>query len=319
MKLIPKTHFDFIGARYKFFALSGLIVGTSLLSLATRGINYGIDFTGGTMLQIAFEKPMALAELRAAAQRAGLQEASLQSFSGTNAFSMRLKAESVLSAETMEDDLSRLQEAVGQNKFRVDRKEYVGPSVGKHLFRQALWAIVLSLLGIVVYIAFRFENPIWGVAGVVALGHDVLATYGLFSITGSEVDLVIIAAILTIAGYSINDTIVIFDRMRENLRLKRGVGLETIINDSVNETLSRTIITNATVLAVVLILFLFGGKVIHNFAMAMVFGAVVGTYSTIAIATPFVYEWNLRFSGKVRPSVTPPSPARSLGKKIGGP
>jgi len=312
IQLIPKTNLDFVGSRYRFFALSGLLLGASLLSLARRGINYGIDFTGGTVIQVAFEKPITLAELRSAVGQSRIGEASLQSFSGTNVFSIRIKAEEEMSAQTMERALASLQETVGGNRLRVDRKEYVGPAVSRHLFRQALWAIVLSLLGIIVYVAFRFENPVWGVAGVIALGHDVLATYGLFSVLQAEVDLVIVAALLTIAGYSINDTIVIFDRMRENLRLKRGASLEAIINDSLNETLSRTIITNATVLSVVLILFLFGGKVIHNFAMAMVFGALVGTYSTIAVATPFVYEWALRISG--RGSAAAPAPVRAAKK-----
>ncbi len=314
MELIPKTDFDFIGSRFKFFAFSGLLLAASAASLATKGINYGIDFTGGTMLQVAFERPITLAELRGAVEKTELKDASLQSFAGTSSFSLRLKSAEQQSAETLEKYASTLQAAVGANKFKVERQEYVGPAVGKHLFRQALWAIVLSLAAIVVYVAFRFDNPVWGLAGVLALGHDVLATYGLFSVTGAEVDLVIVAALMTIAGYSINDTIVIFDRMRENLRLKRGAPLGEIVNASINETLSRTIITNATVLVVVAILFLFGGKVIHNFAMAMVFGAVVGTYSTIAVAAPLVFEW----SGKknaAAPTPTPPKGPKPAAKR----
>jgi preprotein translocase subunit SecF len=290
MQLIGKTHFDFIGNRYKFFALSGLIMLGTLVSLAVKGVNYGIDFTGGTVLQLTFEKPLNLDALRSAVDKSGM-EASLQSFKESNTFALRIKSEQALSAESMEKDLAGLREQLPDNAFTIDRKEFVGPSVGKHLYRQALWAVILSLAGIIVYVAFRFDNPVWGLCGVLAIAHDVLATCGLFSITGAEVDLVIVAALLTIAGYSINDTIVIFDRMRENIRLKRGAGLDVIINDSVNETMGRTLITNLTVGVVVLILFFFGGKTIHGFAMAMVFGAVVGTYSTIAVATPLVYEW----------------------------
>ncbi|MBI5624853.1 MAG: protein translocase subunit SecF [Elusimicrobia bacterium] len=291
MQIIGKTAIDFVGNRWKLFLFSGILMGGSIVSLATKGLIFGIDFTGGTVVQVTFEKPMALGDLRKAVEESGISDASLQSFPKTNTFSIRLKTGEDASAVDIERHVAGIRKALGDSKFRVDSQEFVGPAVGKHLFRQALWAIVLSLLGIIVYIAFRFENPIWGVAGVIAIGHDVLATVGLFSITGSEVDLLIVSALLTIAGYSINDTIVIFDRMRELMKLYRHDPLDTVINRAVNETLSRTIITNGTVFTVVSILFLFGGKVIHNFAMAMVFGACVGTYSTIAIASPMVFEW----------------------------
>ncbi|MBI5211716.1 MAG: protein translocase subunit SecF [Elusimicrobia bacterium] len=293
MQIIPKTNFDFVGNRWKLFAVSIALVAGSVVALLTKGIVYGIDFTGGTAIQVTFERPIGLGEVRKALEGAGAPDAALQSFAKTNTFSMRLKS-AEQSATDIEKTLAAVQREVGANKFRVESQEYVGPAVGRHLYRQAMWAVILSLLGIVVYIAFRFENPIWGLAGVVALGHDVLATVGLFAVTGCEVDLLIVSALLTIAGYSINDTIVIFDRMREVMKLYRHEPLDVIINRSINETLSRTVITNGTVFTVVIILFLLGGKVIHNFAMAMVFGAAVGTYSTIAIASPMVYEWYFR-------------------------
>ncbi|MBI4678472.1 MAG: protein translocase subunit SecF [Elusimicrobia bacterium] len=316
MQIIGKTSIDFVGNRWKLFAVSIFLVAASAVSLAKRGLVLGIDFTGGTVIQLAFEKAIALGDLRKAIEAAGEPDASLQSFPKTNAFSIRLKTSLEANAADIEKVLAGVQKEVGDNKFRVESQEYVGPAVGKHLYRQALWAIILSLLGIIVYIAFRFENPIWGVAGVIAIGHDVLATLGLFSITGCEVDLLIVSALLTIAGYSINDTIVIFDRMRELMKLYRHDPLDATINRAVNETLSRTIITNGTIFTVVLILFLLGGKVIHNFAMAMVFGAVVGTYSTIAIASPLVYEWYHRTR---RPSQPPPQFGRPGGKGIGKP
>ncbi|MBI5883050.1 MAG: protein translocase subunit SecF [Elusimicrobia bacterium] len=311
MQFIGKTTIDFVGNRWKLFLLSGFLVGGSIVSLATRGLVFGIDFTGGTVVQVTFEKPMNLGDLRKAVEESGIPDASLQSFPKTNTFSIRMKSGEEASAADIEVQVAAIQKAVGENKFRIESQEFVGPAVGKHLYRQALWAIVLSLLGIIVYIAFRFENPIWGVAGVVAIGHDVLATLGLFSVTGCEVDLLIVSALLTIAGYSINDTIVIFDRMRELMKLYRHEPLDATINRAVNETLSRTIITNGTVFTVVLILFLLGGKVIHNFAMAMVFGAVVGTYSTIAIASPMVFEWYVRMK---RPGSSPQPAGRPAGK-----
>ncbi len=294
MNLIPKTNFDFVGTRWKMFAFSGVLLGGTAVSLATKGLVYGIDFIGGTALQITFAQPVDLARLRDAVESAGVPDASIQSFRGTNTFSIRLKADAERSAADIERTVAGIQQGVGDNKLRVESQEYVGPAVGKHLFRQAMWAVILSMAGIVAYVAFRFANPIWGIAGVIALAHDVFATVGLFSIFGSEVDLLIVSALLTIAGYSINDTIVIFDRMREKMRLMRHEPLELVINQSINETLSRTLITNGLVFIVVTILFLLGGKVIHNFAMAMVFGSVIGTYSTIAIAAPMVFEWYAR-------------------------
>ena len=284
---------DWIGRRWTFFALSAILVGVSAISIAVKGFNYGIDFMGGTFVQVAYQKPTTLAELRSRLEKAGYPDAVPQSFSGTNAFGIRLKGAEQLDASAVEKFISDLQAAAPGEPITLERKEYVGPVVGRQLRHQAILAILGAMAAIIVYVAFRFANPVWGAAGVICIAHDVIVTAGLFSITGKEVDLVIVAAFLTIAGYSINDTIVIFDRMRENLRLKRGAGLDVIINDSVNETMGRTLITTLTVGVVVLILFFFGGKTIHGFAMAMVFGAVVGTYSTIAVATPLVYEWAL--------------------------
>lgn len=294
MQLFPKTSFDFIGARWGCFLLSAVLLGGSAAALAARGIKYGIDFTGGTIIQLSFEKPMNLAELREHVEKSGAENAAIQSFSGKPGeftFSIRVPSDENQSAEALEKMLKALQREAGGNVFRVDRKEFVGPAVGKQLLRQALWAVLLSLGGIIIYLGFRFSNPIWGVAGIVALVHDVLSTYGLFSLLGLEVDLLIVSAFLTIGGYSIHDTIIIFDRMREKMKVMRKEPLGQVINESINETLSRTMITSGTVLFVVTILFLFGGKVLHNFALAMVFGTLVGTYSSIAVAVPVVYEW----------------------------
>ena len=298
MQLFPKTHFDFIGMRWACFAVSAILLGACVVSLVTKGVRYGIDFTGGTVLQVSFEKPLTLADFRSAVESSGLAEASLQHFSNSNTFTIRTQADAKQSAEAIEKDLAQIQGALPDNKMHEDSKEYVGPAVGKHLFRQALWAVVLSLAGIMLYLGVRFANPIWGVAGIIALFHDVLATYGLFSLLGIEIDLLIISAILTIGGYSIHDTIIIFDRMREKLKIMRREPLGQVINESMNETMSRTIITSGTVFIVVMILYLFGGKVLHHFAMAMAFGLVVGTYSSIGVAAPLVFEWTQRNAGK---------------------
>ncbi|MEK9146540.1 MAG: protein translocase subunit SecF, partial [Elusimicrobiota bacterium] len=190
--------------------------------------------------------------------------------------------------------IAALERARPKSKFRVDKKDFVGPAVGKHLYRQALLAILLSLAGIVVYVAFRFSNLIWGLAGITALAHDVIVLLGLYSLLGSEMNLVLVAAVLTLAGYSINDTIVIFDRMREKMRVMRKEPLERIINESVNETLSRTFITAFTVFIAVVSLWLWGGSIIRDFAMGMTFGTIIGCYSTIAVASPLVFVFNAR-------------------------
>jgi preprotein translocase subunit SecF len=171
MHLFPKTHFDFLAWRWRFFTLSGILLGGSVLSLATKGIKYGIDFTGGTVLQITFDKPMELARLRAAIEKAGLENAAIQHFAGgaQDTFSIRVQADPSQSAAGFERQIEAIQAGVGDDKFHVDKKEYVGPAVGRHLARQATWAIVLSLGGIIFYLGFRFANPLWGVAGIIAL------------------------------------------------------------------------------------------------------------------------------------------------------
>ncbi len=287
---------DWIGKRKICFALSFALMAASAASILTRGFNYGIDFTGGTFLHVTYEKPKSLSAIRKDLAKAGYPDAVPQSLGGgaENAYGIRLKGEAEMDAKTVDTFVAKLRATDPEGKFRVDRREFVGPTVGRYLKRQAIFAIAGALLAIIVYVAFRFSNPLWGAVGVFALAHDVIATAGLFSITGKEVDLTIVAALLTIAGYSINDTIVIFDRMREKMRVLRREPMSEIINASVNETLSRTIMTNVNVIVVVLILFLVGGPVIHDFALAMLFGGIVGTYSTIAVATPLVFEWENR-------------------------
>lgn len=284
---------DWIGKRYVFFGLSVILIGTSLFTILTKGFNYGIDFTGGSMVQVTYERQKTLAQVREDLGSSGYPEASPQSFVGEkSSFAIFFKGERQLDAAEIETFLGKLQAADAGNKVIVDRKEFVGPSVGRHLKKQAATAIILAMLGIIIYVAFRFDNPLWGAAGVTAIAHDVIFVAGLFSLLGKEVNLVIVAAFMTIAGYSINDTIVIFDRMREILKMRRGADLYGVINDATNDMMSRTLITNGMVLSVVTVLLLLGGEVIHDFAFAMVCGALIGTYSTIGLATPLVYQWH---------------------------
>jgi len=292
MKLIGKTNIDFIGKRGYFFALSGAVILAGTISLAVRGVNLGLDFTGGTLLQVAFEKPVGIAEVREAMSAAGV-DAAIQSL-GDRSYALRVKGRQENVNEVADFIISGLKTQLKDNGFSEEKRDYVGPVVGRDLAKKAMFAIILSLFGIIIYVAFRFSNPIWGAGGVLALAHDLFVTLAALSITGREIDLVVMAALLTIAGFSINDTIVIFDRMRENIRKFPKMPLGQLINASVNETLSRTVLINGVVLVVVLILFLFGGKVINDFAFAMLIGSVAGTYSTIAIATQMVYQWEAK-------------------------
>ncbi len=285
-----KFSIDWVSKRSLFFTISGVLIAASLASIATKGFNYGIDFVGGTLVQVNYSEPRELAQVRADLAKAGYADADARSFGSDREFALFLKGKEDQDVSIVETFVEKFKAAAGAG-LRVDRKEYVGPSVGRHLKRQALTAITLALLAIIGYVAVRFDKLLWGAAGVAAIAHDVIITAGVFSFLQLEVDLVIVAALLTIAGYSINDTIVIYDRMRDNMRHRRGDGIGTLINDSINEMLSRTIITNAMVFAVVLSLFLLGGGVIHNFAFAMLIGSISGTYSTLAVSMPLIYQF----------------------------
>ncbi len=295
MELFKKTSIDFVGRRYIFFFISGILILSGMLSLIFKGgPKLGIDFTGGTLTEIKFQQLPSLEQLRKIFAEQGISVFELQSFPYQHSIILRTK----LSGQDESEVIAKIQRGLTQNfdenYFEIIRSEYVGPVIGKHLVKRASLAILLSLLGIIVYVAFRFKSALWGTAGVIALAHDVFVTAGVFSLLNKEVTILVISALLTLAGYSINDTIVIFDRMRETLHLRRNLPLGELINLSVNETLSRTIITSLTVFLVLLALFFFGGQVIHDFSFALLFGVVVGSYSTIAIATPLVYEWELR-------------------------
>ncbi|MEW6040161.1 MAG: protein translocase subunit SecF [Elusimicrobiota bacterium] len=289
MRLLHNVKFDFLGKRYKFITLSAILIAACALGLIIRGLNLGIDFKGGIVVEIQFDKPVSLSELRDLFSGAGIGSYELQSVPKRNSVILRAKGQ-LAQSETITGRIKEMLDKSGV-VYNVLKTEYVGPRIGKHLSRMAYLAILFSFLGIIVYVAIRFKSGIWGVAGVLALVHDVFITVGLFAIFGLEVDLTVVAALLTLAGYSINDTIVIFDRIRENLVLLRKESFGEILNTSICQTLSRTIITSFCTELVVLTIFLFGGEVIHNFSLALLFGMITGTYSTIFIASPIVYEW----------------------------
>ncbi len=300
MKFFGKTKIDFIGKRRIAFAISLVIILAGIVSLViNQGPKYSIDFTGGVAMELeltpvtAGAKIIEVQEIRDALTNAGVEDAVIQEIKGADGKQLILiKTQAV---GEMKDKTSTKVIDVIKQQFpdNVDPatlirlQEEVGPKIGEELKGKAILAIFWALLGIILYIWWRFELT-FGLAAVAALFHDVLITIGIFSILGKEISLSIVAALLTIVGYSLNDTIVVFDRIREDLKLYRKESYGNVINHSINETLSRTIITSLTTFVVVLCLYLFGGSVIHDFAFALLVGVVVGTYSSIFVASPII-------------------------------
>jgi preprotein translocase subunit SecF len=297
MELIKSgTNFDFVGRMKIALACSLTVILIGLASIVWHGgLNYGIDFAGGTLVQVKFQQEPSADEIRSAFKSVGLENSIIQSF-GTGEVIVRtaeLSSDQRGLSGKIEDALAAV---YGKDTFEIRRVEVVGPKVGSDLTRKAILAIVFSWIGMLIYIAWRFEFR-YAVGGILALVHDVIITIGVFSLLNKEFDLTIVAALLTIIGYSINDTIVVYDRIRENVRKNVKQSLADTINASINQTLSRTILTSFTVFLVVVVLFFFGGAVIHDFAFALLVGVVVGTYSSIFIASPIVLAFE-----KIKPS-----------------
>jgi len=293
MELIrPGFRVDFIGYRKYAYIISGILIAISLASLLfIRGLNYGIDFAGGLELQVAFKDSVQTGDVRNAMRTVGLEQAAIQSVSGgeANEFLIRMhqiEEDPTKSISTVAENA--LFQAFGKDKVDIRRAEVVGAAVSKDLKTKGLLSILYACIGLLVYIWIRFELS-YSVGAIAALVHDVIITMGLFSLLHKEMSLTIIAALLTIVGYSLNDTIVVFDRIRENVKKQTGsFDLASLMSDSISQTLSRTVLTSLTVFLVALCLFLMGGNVIHDFAFAMLVGVVVGTYSSIYIASPIV-------------------------------
>jgi preprotein translocase subunit SecF len=300
MELIPpNTHIDFIGKKKYTIWISAVVILLSLGSIFLHGgLRYGVDFAGGLLIQIRFSKPVSISDIRSTMEAMGSKEANVQNFGGENEFLIRVEKTSEDVDEVSKKIQASLQERFKDKPLEIRRVEAVGPKVGKDLKTKALWAVGLSLVAILIYVAWRFKQVAFGLGGIVALFHDVIVTYGAISIFNLEYSLSLLAVILTIIGFSINDTIVIFDRVRENIKKMRKENLETIMNVSINETLGRTILTSGTVMMVVLILFFFGGPVIHDFTTAMIVGLITGTYSTVYIASPVVLFWERYITGR---------------------
>ncbi|MCG5513546.1 protein translocase subunit SecF [Ectothiorhodospira shaposhnikovii] len=284
MKLnFAKANIDFLGQRRIALAVSLVLIVASLLLLGFRGLNFGIDFTGGTLIEVGYPEAVELEEVRNQLEAGGFGRATVQYFGTSRDVLIRLAPrEGENTAELSEEVLDVLRSG-GPAGVELRRVEFVGPQVGEELREQGGLAMIYALIGILIYVALRFEWR-FSVGAVAALVHDVIITLGIFSLFWLEFDLSVLAAVLAVIGYSLNDTIVVYDRIRENFRKLRKQGAEQVMNLSVNETLARTIITGVTTLLVLLALYLLGGAVIQNFALALIIGIVVGTYSSIYVA-----------------------------------
>lgn len=289
MQFFKTPNIGFIRVRRKAMLVSLALILVGVGSMVFHnGFNASIDFAGGTVVEIRTENEIPLSQIREIVTNAGFAANEVTQFGDPKEILIKVKrvGEAAHAAEKIKDAIV---EGIGQD-IEIRRMETVGPKIGNELKTAAFWAIIYSLAGIVVYISWRFQFK-FAIAAIIALIHDVLITLGFFSITNLEISLPVIAAILTIVGYSLNDTIVVFDRIRENMRSRKREGFDATVNVSINETLSRTIITSLTTLVVVLCLVLLGGEVIRDFAVALLVGITVGTYSSIFVASPVLVEW----------------------------
>ncbi len=282
MQLIKQSlNIDFLGKRKLALIISAVLITVSLASLMTRGLNLGIDFTGGTLVEIGYSQPVELQPIRDALAQNQFNDAIVQHFGTVRDVMIRLPSQAVANSEVSNQVLQALANTGNPEMRRI---EFVGPQVGEELRDDGGLAVVYALIGILIYVAFRFEYR-FALGSVVALIHDVILTIGFFSVTQAAFDLTVLAAVLAVIGYSLNDTIVVFDRIRENFRKLRKEESIDVVNISINQTLARTLMTSITTLLVLFALFFVGGEVIHSFALALIVGVLVGTYSSIYVAS----------------------------------
>ncbi len=293
LEIIRNTNIDFMGKRKFAFAISGIlsIIGIiAIIQVANGRANLGIDFAGGTAIQLKFSKPAELHAVRKALENGGIKDFELQDFPATNKVLIRVKKSEQQLGKSADAITSVITQNMPDNPYMVDSTTEIGPKVGGRLRADSASAVGWATLGILVYIAIRFKLN-FAVGATIATFHDVLAVLGIFFLLGKEINLILVTALLTIAGYSLTDTVVVFDRIRENLKARLKDPVEAVMNLSINEVLSRTIVTSMTVLITSVALFFFGGEVIHDFSLAMILGVIVGTYSSVFVASPVVLLW----------------------------
>jgi preprotein translocase subunit SecF len=302
MRLFGKTSIDFMSKRRGFYIVSAVVIAAGLVSLLIKGLDFGIDFLGGTELVVKFDHPVTIGDVRNAMDRIGYGRAEIKTFGADTDILIRTTSIQTAAGEVVSEELrTGLREAFADNPFTVLKEDKIGPKIGAELRRDALYAVVASLIAMWLYIGFRFKF-VYGIGAVAALFHDVLVTLGIISIfdglVSLEIDQNMIAAFLTLVGLSVNDTVVIFDRIRENQKIFKAMSLNDLINKSVNETLSRTIITSGTIFVVLMVLLFLGGEVNRGFAFALVIGIITGTYSSIYIASAVALDWTQRAAAR---------------------
>lgn len=290
IEIIRGTKIDFMGKRTIAFTLSAILVIIGIIAIiqVARGTaNLGIDFAGGTSVQIKFNQNIPLQEIREALTEGGIADFDLQDLPTENKILIKIKKGEQTLGYLSKEIISVLSERFSESALVVDSTTEIGPKVGARLRQDAMWAILAAIIGILVYITFRFQFR-FGVGATVATFHDVLAVLGIFYLTGREINLIVVSALLMIAGYSLTDSVVVFDRIRENLRFRGKKSTLELVNQSLNEVLSRTIITSLTTFFSAFALYVLGGEVIHDFALAIMLGIAIGTYSSMFVASPIV-------------------------------
>ncbi len=323
LRILHDTKYDFIKVWRIALALTIAFTAIGLIYLGIHGLNQSIEFTGGTLMQLEFQQPPSVGDIRGAVDAAGYQNSEIQQFGSNREFTVRAAGHAAAAEaglvpveKTAKDIQAGLEQKFGKNNLRVVRTEIVGPRVGDELSRNAVIAMLISLVVTMIYLAIRFEWR-FGVAAVVATVHDLVGTLAFLAIMRLEVSLTVVAALLTVIGYSLNDTIIIFDRVRENLKKQRNEPLYAVLNRSINETLPRSVLTHVTVAAATLSLLLFAGEVIRPFSWIMLFGIVTGTFSSVYIAGPVLLwierRWPRPRSDKLARSA-PATPARAERK-----
>lgn len=283
------TKFDFLGRAKIYFIVSALLVIGSLFLIFTKGFNYGVDFSGGTVVQVKFEKAPDIEVMRNTLNESVSGGVSIQNFGDENDFIIKAEQTSgdlQVVADSIQDTLMENFKDLGN--ITIERVEQVGPQVGKDLKNKAVLAVIYAVIGILIYIAIRFQF-IYGIGAIIALIHDIILTLAIIILANVSFDLTVLASVLTVVGYSLNDKIVVFDRIRENVKAMPDTSLMQVMNKSINETLSRTILTSTSTLLALLALLIFGGEVIYGFSLAMIAGILIGTYSSIGIASSSVY------------------------------
>ena len=319
MRLFANAKYDFLNWRKIAYLITLALTFPGLLVVLFRGLNYSVEFTGGTLMQVESQKPVDVGAVRSALIERGIEGAEIQTFGSDRELVIRARvAKEGTDANDTQATAAALQQAMdatlGAGSYTVLRTEAVGPKVGGELREKALMAILLSFVAVLIYLAYRFEWR-FGVAAIIATAHDILASIAFIGLIRLEVSLFVVAGLMTIIGYSLNDTIVIFDRIRENLHLRKREGFVEILNRSINETLPRTVFTGSTALGSLVALAVLGGDVVRPFALLMLFGVIVGTFSSIFIAAPALLEIEKRWPGPAARGHMAPKPSAAPVRK----